>query len=261
MDSGFGDGDLGGVGEKAAKVEGKPNFFVYSVSGIPVPADFSDDPGLVFAPHVYGGSIAPVSVEGNWAFVRSLAEQYKTAIWAGEYGWWDPTDANLDRLRTFGVQQDQAVAGGAWWQWRQACGDPHSLGEVGGTPDDVVVQYQDNRCPDDENLGVVDEWRTVVARPYPRAAPGRIVSLASDGEKSVLTLNAERARTGGLVDLWVPGADEPRVSGTSIAVVRSTRVDGGWRVDVMACAPSYQVFVGTAEGPATSAAPKQCTAA
>ena len=54
------------AGEKAAKVDPKPIFFEYGVNGAAVPKDFSDDPGLVFAPHIYGGSIAPLSVEANW---------------------------------------------------------------------------------------------------------------------------------------------------------------------------------------------------
>lgn len=249
------------AGEKAAKVEAKPIFFEYSVNGVAVAPTFSNDPGLVFAPHIYGGSIAPVSVEVNWAYAKSLAAGYQTAIWAGEYGWFEVNATNVERLRTFGVQQDQAMAGGAWWQWRQACGDPHSIGEPGGTPADVIIQYQRNRCPDDENLGVIDEWREVSARPYARATPGLITTLASDGAARTMSLYASGARTGSVLDLWVPGRATPVVTGSSIAGVDATRVDGGWRVRATVCAAAYQMNVLDKAATTTSTPPQQCTAA
>ena len=249
------------TGEKAAKVDAKPIFFEYNVNGAPVPKDFSADPGLVFAPHIYGGSIAPLSVEANWSYAKTLAAGYGTAIWAGEYGWFDVSPTNADRLRTFGVQQDQAVAGGAWWQWRQACGDPHSISKPGGKPADVIIQYQRNQCPDDKNLGVIDEWREVSARPYPRATPGHIVSLASDGAKRTLSLAVSNARTGSILDLWVPGTATPVLTGTSIAGVDATRVDGGWRVRATVCAASYQANLLATPPPSTVPLPQRCTAA
>jgi len=249
------------AGEKTAEVDAKPIFFEYGVNGAAVAKDFSDDPGLVFAPHIYGGSIAPLSVEANWDYARGLAAGYRTALWPGEWGWFEVNATNLERLRTFGVQQDQSFAGGAWWQWRQACGDPHSIGEPGGTPADVIIEYQRNQCPDDENLGVIDEWREVVTRPYPRAAPGRIASLASDGGTGAMSLRADGARSGTLVDVWVPGRATPRVTGQNIAGVDAARVDGGWRVRANVCSSTYQVFVAGADQPATSTPPQQCTAA
>ena len=249
------------AGEKSAKVDAKPIYFEYGVNGAAVPKDFSDDPGLVFAPHIYGGSIAPLSVEANWDYAQTLADGYQTALWPGEWGWFEVNATNLERLRTFGVKQDQAGAGGAWWQWRQACGDPHSIGEPGGTPADVIIEYQRNGCPDDENLGVIDEWREVVTRAYPRAAPGRIVSLSSDGAERTMSLRADGARTGTIVDVWVPGRATPSVTGQGIAGVDATRVEGGWRVRATVCSGAYQVFVGGAGQPATSTPPQQCTAA
>lgn len=77
-------------------------FFEYTVTGSPVPTDFSDDPALVFAPHVYGGSIAPLTVEQNWAYAAFLAGEYRTALWVGEYGWFGDPAEDLPKLRTFG---------------------------------------------------------------------------------------------------------------------------------------------------------------
>ncbi|MCU1352540.1 MAG: hypothetical protein JWM05_1749, partial [Acidimicrobiales bacterium] len=177
-------------GERAAKVAAKPIFFEYTVFGQAVRPGFNADPGLVFAPHIYGGSIGPLSVDQNWDYALSLAKGYGTAMWSGEYGWFDaePTKAS-PKVRRYGQREDagasaaHAAVGGAWWQWRQACGDPHSVGAPGGTPAAVIVEYQDNGCPGDRNLGVVPAWHEVVSRPYPRATPGRIASLRSDGAR------------------------------------------------------------------------------
>lgn len=245
-------------GEQAAGTGGpKPVFFEYSVTGSPVPPDFSDDPALVFAPHVYGGSIAPLTVEQNWAYVDSLAGGYRTALWVGEYGWFgDPAD-DLPEVRTFGQQEDQHLAGSAWWQWRQACGDPHSVGSPGGTPAAVIVEYRNNGCPGDRDLGVVDEWHEVVARPYPRAAPGRLASVESDGAGRTLALTADGAEPGATLDLWVPGDDEPRVTGEGIAAVEARAVAGGWRVTATVCTPAYEAAIG-GEGDAPPAPPRAC---
>ena len=232
------------AGERGAGAGPKPVFFEYTVTGSPVPADFSDDPALVFAPHVYGGSIAPLTVEQNWAYVASLAAGYGTALWVGEYGWFGDPAEDLPDVRTFGRQEDAHLAGSAWWQWRQACGDPHSVGTPGGTPDDVIVQYRSNGCPGDRDLGVVEEWHEVVARPYARAAPGRLASVESDGASRTLELAADGAEPGGTLDLWAPGEGEPVTTGEGIAAVDARAVDGGWRVTAMVCAASSRAAIG-----------------
>jgi endoglycosylceramidase len=232
------------AGEQDSGAGPKPVFFEYTVTGSAVPADFSDDPALVFAPHVYGGSIAPLTVEQNWAYAASLAGGYGTALWVGEYGWFgDPTE-DVAKVRTFGQQEDRYLAGSAWWQWRQACGDPHSVGTPGGTPDDVIVQYRNNGCPGDRDLGVVAEWHEVVARPYPRAAPGRLVSVESDGAARTLALAADGAEPGSTLELWAPGDEEPVTTGDGIAAVEARAVDGGWRVTATVCAAAYDAAIG-----------------
>ena len=255
-----------------APVRPKPIMFEYTVTGSPVAEDFSDDPALVFAPHVYGGSIAPLTVEQNWAYVRSLADGYHTALWIGEYGWFDDPAGNLAKVRTFGQYEDAAVVGSAWWQWRQACGDPHSVGRVGGTPADVVVEYRLNGCPGDRDLGVVPEWHEVVARPYPRAAPGHITSLAGDGARRTLTLAATGADTGATLDLWVPADPgraearsgdgepdesdgEPVLTGMGIATVEARPIEGGWRLTARICAAHYEVAVSPPTDPGAATDP------
>jgi endoglycosylceramidase len=252
-----------------ADVRGHVVFFEYSVNGEPVDPGFTTDTNIVFAPHVYGGSIGPISVSGNWGFVKHLALGYKTAIWSGEYGWFNDPDTNQAKLAEWAGYEDQLIAGSAWWQWRQACGDPHSISVPGGTPPAILIHYQENQCPGDVNGGVVPQWRTIVGRPYPRALPGTITALGSNGPDATLaaygTVAAEPA-VGRTFVIWIPdrGTGTPKVGGTSVAGVTVTAVDGGFLATGTVCGnANYDVRVGAdaADAPAACPADAPTTAA
>lgn len=245
-------------GERAGGGTAKPIFFEYSVDGVPVPPNFSDDPGLVFAPHIYGGSIAPLSVDANWSYALSLAKGYRTTLWSGEYGWFTDPAANEPKVARFGQLEDQNLAGSAWWQWRQACGDPHTLGKPGGHPDPVVIQYNRIGCPGDHDLGAVPEWKFVLGRPYARAAPGQIVSVASDPAAASLRVAGNGAAPNTAADLWVPdGHGSPRIGGNGISAATIRQVPGGFRVTVPVCQSTYEITVNLdgAAPPATCPTP------
>lgn len=201
-------------------------FFETTVFGVGVPASFTTDENIVFEAHNYGESIGNLPIEGLFGYFQSLATGYRTAMWVGEYGWFsDPTVAQ-EKLGRFAAKEDALItAGDAWWQWRQACGDPHSVGRPGGTPDAVLIHFQRNGCPGDHNLGVVPEW-ACTWRPYPRFAPGRLTQRTAD-----CTGNARVAGTtqhSGTIELWYPGDAKPTVAGTNVEHIQRERVDGGW---------------------------------
>lgn len=251
-------------GESAGGVEPRPIYFEHTVVGNPPPPDFSDDPGLVFAPHIYGGSIVQfLTVEQNWDVMLSLAEGWRTSIWVGEYGWWDdPAERPeiVERVERFAAREDGAPAlvpvGSAWWQWNNGCGDPHQLTGPDVTPPDEVRQYRVTGCSsgDPEDLGVVPEWRRILTRPAVRFAPGWVTEVISDSAAGTLDLQAVDATAGATVELWVPGDEQPEVGGTGIAGVESARSGRGWRVTAEACAADYQVVV----GPDAPAADRRC---
>ena len=200
--------------------------FETTVFGVPVPPNFTTDENIVFAPHNYGESIGDLPIDGVFNYFQALATGYHTAMWVGEYGWFGDPPASQEKLGRFAAKEDVLLtAGDAWWQWRQACGDPHSIGHPGGTPDAVLVHFQRNGCPGDHNLGVVPEW-ACTWRPYPRAAPGRLTTRTSDctGNATISGTTASR----GILDVWYPGTVRPTVTGTNLAHVRRHRVDGGW---------------------------------
>jgi endoglycosylceramidase len=230
------------MAEQAAGGFSHMAIFETTVVGTTVPYDFTADENLVFSGHNYGDSITPLPMDVVFNYFGFQADQYGAPLWIGEYGWFDDPDANQQNVAHYGQVEDQMVIGSAWWQWIQACGDPHSIGEPGGTPPPLLIHYKFNQCPGDVDLGPVPPWQIVLSRPYPRAAPGRVTSLTSDGPGATMHLDGSGR---GTFDVWVPdrGTGEPTVGGTNLADVQVVAVTGGWRVVGAAC-DDYTVTVG-----------------
>ncbi|MFM7271091.1 MAG: glycoside hydrolase family 5 protein [Actinomycetes bacterium] len=187
----------------------------------------SFDDNLIFAPHNYGDSITSIPLEGLFDYFQSIATEADTPLWIGEYGWFEESTENTAALARYAAKEDAVVAAGsAWWQWRQACGDPHSIGYDGARPSDQV-HFQRNACPGDENGGVVLGW-ACASRAYPQRAPGWITRLSSDRTTRTASVSGSTADPGLLV-LWYPGRDRPVVDGGR---ARIARVRGGFRVTV-----------------------------
>jgi endoglycosylceramidase len=199
---------------------------VYGQDPFPIvfPTAMTED-NVVFAPHNYGDSITNIPVEGLFDYFQSIATKADTPLWIGEYGWFDVSAKNTAALARYAAKEDAiGAAGSAWWQWRQACGDPHSIGYDGAKPGDQV-HFQRNGCPGDVNGGVVREW-ACASRAYPVRSPGRIIALSSDCLSGVMTVSGSTARRGTIV-VWYPGSTKPAVS---VDGARLTRVRGGWIV-------------------------------
>lgn len=201
---------------------------VYGQDPFPLvlPSVMGED-NIVFAPHNYGDSITSIPVEGLFDYFQSIATKADVPLWIGEYGWFSVSDENTAALARYAAKEDALLAAGsAWWQWRQACGDPHSIGYDGATPDDQV-HFQRNGCPGDENGGVVRAW-ACASRAYPMRSPGRLRSLTSECATGTMTATGSTSRPGTLV-AWFPGSVRPEVSSDRARVVR---VRGGSVVSV-----------------------------
>ena len=155
-------------------------------------------------------------------------------------------------MARYAAQEDQHRVGGTWWQWKQACGDPHSIGPRESAPADVIYQFNLIGCPGDRDEGPVKEWQPILSRAYPRAAPGVIHTLASDGLTGAFTMTGSRgdAPTDARLDLWVPSptGTAPVVGGTGIADVQARPVDGGFRISAAVCG-DYAVQLGPGTPP------------
>ena len=220
---------------------------VFPSTGTLPPAASVADPNLVFAPHNYHGSIDPGTVEQGFAEDAAAAQAYGTTMWIGEFGWFGTDAAATAGVTAFANAQDTAMVGGTWWQWRQACGDPHSVGQRGGQPASQIVEFNLNGCPGDHNQGPVPQWAPILTRAYPRTAPGRLTSLRSDGVAGTLSLSGDgtTAAAGARLVVWVPGSGpRPKLGGQGLTGVTWVTVKGGWLVSAAVCHGGYTLAVG-----------------
>jgi endoglycosylceramidase len=235
---------------------------LFPSGGTVPPPGFTDDTNLAFAPHNYWEAITTglFTIEQGFGLDEQAARGLDMPFWVGEYGWWDTEPETLERVRRYAAAEDEYRVGGAWWQWRQACGDPHSVGVPGNEPGDQV-HLRTVTCPDDADIGLTEEFAVVLARAYPRAAPGRLTSLVSDPDARTLSLSgrAEGADPDASLVVWIPtaGRDELAVGGEGIADVEVEFVDGGHLVTAtVGC--EYTLEVDGPDGATTSGSTEPC---
>src|SRR5207248_2433122 len=108
------------------------------------------------------------------------ADRYQTTFWSGEWGWFGDPAVDAAKVAEYARAEDAHLVGGAWWQWKQACGDPHSIGVPGGHAPAHTDSLVRLACPSDTPIGVPAEFQTVLVRAYPRAVPGRLLASTSD---------------------------------------------------------------------------------
>ncbi|MFG2820257.1 cellulase family glycosylhydrolase [Kitasatospora sp. NPDC048365] len=223
---------------------------------VPAPG-FSDDPYLVFAPHLYSSSITMdtslgltlVSVERGFALAQQQARAYRMPLWTGEWGWFgSTTGANPDpsgdptMLRRFAAAEDRARIGDAFWAWKQACGSPES---------DQTATLVGNLIPVDCATGhdapPSPATTAVLSRAYPRAAPGTLTSLTSDPATGSFSLTGTTPTTPATgpsctLDIWYPGPNEPSPATEGLTAVTIRQVPGGHRITACATGP-YRLSV------------------
>jgi endoglycosylceramidase len=195
---------------------------------------FMRDPNIVFAPHLYSGSITiKGDIASGYKNAANVASVYRTPIWSGEWGWFGDPVSSEASIWTYAQHEDKYLIGGAVWQWKQACGDPHTQGRWGGT-DPVGNQNQLNItfCPGDVDLGVNPAYQRVLARAFPQHAPGALTALGSDPYTGKMTMSGN-TQSPGIAKLWVPASgrvNTPVISGGSVQ--RITSVKGGYIAEV-----------------------------
>lgn len=208
---------------------------------------------VVSAPHNYAESIQQgLTIEQMSQFMVSTAQGLGLPTWIGEYGFWSTDDATMEKVGRYAADEDHHAIGGAWWQWRQSCGDPHGVRWEGSE----VVSFEATSthlnlldCPDNANPRPNEAFLDVLGRGYPRATPGRIVDLVSDPASGELTVDAEAAAAdvGRRIVVWTPTVDGPdhRVVVTGLGDVVEHEVPGGRIVtaEVLA-AGAYQLRIG-----------------
>jgi hypothetical protein len=82
-------------------------------------------------------------------------------------------------------------------------------------------------------LGIPPTTGRILARAYPRAAPGRLRSLVSDPATGRVEVSGRAAGGSCALDLWAPSPGiglRPTFTGSGIDGVAVTASAGGWRV-------------------------------
>ncbi|MCU1371800.1 MAG: putative glycosidase [Ilumatobacteraceae bacterium] len=202
--------------------------------------------------HNYSESIGGGSIEGLNDGIEGITAGIGVPNWGGEYGFWDTSPETLEKAGRYAADEDAHRWGGAWWQWRQSCGDPHA---VQWEDDEVVAPTEDSvhlnllGCPDDKDLGPNDAFLDIVGRGYPQAAPGRLTELTSDVERGRLLVRAEASEAGGELEVWTPTeADaDHEVTVEGLRDVAEREVDGGRLITATVTAKGdYSLRVGPA---------------
>lgn len=204
----------------------------FGVTATPPPS-FTTDPNVVFSPHLYADSITvtPVTVEQGFDYAEAAAGTYASTVWSGEWGWFGDPAADRAEIARYAIQEDARLIGGAWWSWKQACGDPHVIPAPGGEPNEISPSLNRYACrPAQRPLGIPEATRRILERAYPRAAPGRLIALESDPESGAMRLAGRggAARSCELL-VWLPGGrGVPQLAGTNVERIEVRRFHGGW---------------------------------
>ncbi len=204
------------------------------------PVPFTDDSDIVYAPHIYLGTITLdmylfhrelIPLRRGFAIAEREAKAYHTTFWNGE---WGPGPG--DHAYRYAALEDAYQIGSARWIWKTACGDPHRMAQywpdmekvVPGKTHSVIIM----RCGDAADPAGVDEGvnpidAVVLARPYPRAFPAPAV-FTSDPAGRKLEMSGTAPSGSVPLLVWVPGQAAPEVESEGLHDASLTQVEGGW---------------------------------
>ena len=207
-------------------IEPSPDWVV--VPGIALRSDFEHDGQVVYAPHIYQGTLFTETLdESGFQAALEQARMYGgVPVVTGEWGA-DPArakDPEDDYFHQHEAFQDQYRFGAALWQWSDACGDPHHAYE-GDDPN--LGGFYEVECPSNEIIGFDEDFAAVMRRPLLRAAPGRIESVNWGYENRRFTAAGKDATSGQALLLFLPEAvDASAFETTGIRELRVERAIG-----------------------------------
>ena len=218
---------------------------------VPDPASVQlDITNVVAGPHNYAEAIGNglnLSIEDMSGLYVNSADGIGVPAWIGEHGFWGTDADTLAKLDRYVADEDARLLGGAWWQWRQPCGDPHSV-PIGGYKATGQTNQQIHlhglACPGDKDLGPSEPFLRVLRRATPRAAPGRIQKLTSNWQTGAFELQASGAKPGAQVVVWFPllsGTLEAKTIGLKDATGK--QVKGGVWLTATVVDATYSVTV------------------
>ena len=203
------------------------------------PVPFTDDPDIVYAPHIYNsinGVLRDligrdlVSVEMNFENAAKEAQAYGSPFWFGE--WWG---SNRDFAGRVAALEDAFQVGSARWIWKVSCGDPHIMAgcwpNCQGLREFTQGSVFNIRCGDPDNptgveLGYHETDAVILARPYPRSFPSPAIYQVNPDDR---TIEMQGVSPGSVpLVVWIPGDGEPGWDGEGMGEPHLRKVPGGW---------------------------------
>ena len=192
---------------------------------------FTDDPNIVYAPHIYNSMGESITVETNFHNAAAEAAVHGCPFWFGE--WWG---SDRERAGAVAALEDSYQVGSARWIWKVSCGDPHFM--VGCWPDCadhlptgnrnsvIDIECGNPEHPEGEELGYHPTDAVILSRPYPRSFPSPATYLVDPDRRSI---EFEGTSPGDIpLVLWIPGEEEPQVESTGAGEPVLHDVPGGW---------------------------------
>jgi len=218
------------------------------------PKPFTKDQNIIYAPHIYLGSISidmflfhkemiPLRKGFEWADGES--KKFGTTFYNGE---WSPGPG--DHAYRYAALEDEYQIGSARWQWKISCGDPHLMSGFwpdrnkmpsGQTNDVMVLLCGDEKKPEGIEQGINPIDAVVLARPYPRAFPGP-ANFKSDPKKRTLEIKGDENSGDAPLIIWMPGGRRPQIEAENVKEISIEQVEGGWLIRGKPGTKSWKFF-------------------
>jgi endoglycosylceramidase len=195
----------------------------FPIAPLPV---FTDDPDVVFAPHIYRGGLTSGPVQrADFERAREEAALFGGApVLVGEWGSGperalDPDDVYF---REHQALQDEFRFAATLWTWRESCGDPHKAGEARAGLVPQVWGEWDLDCATNTLRGRRQALVDQLTRAYVRAAPGRLERTAYDPADGRFEAAGSGAAEGAELVAYYPARlhGEPSLAGSGLRRLR-----------------------------------------
>jgi len=206
---------------------------LWSLLGKGAPPAFPHDRDIVYAPHIYIGSISPGTLSP--AVFQVPVDEAKSfggaPVWVGEWGA-DPRSA-ADPGYTYFLDhqglQDQFAFGAALWTWHESCGDPHKQADYRAGRIPTVWGEFEVDCTTNTITGLRTDAITELTRAYVRAAPGHLLENTFDYAGGAFSARGTNASAGDELLAFYPSAryGAPRLTASGLGDLRNIPAPGG----------------------------------
>ena len=192
-------------------------------------ASFRHERNILFSPHHYFESISnALTIKQGFGLMKFVTRWYRTDMLIGEWGFFNGPRDTL-KISRYTQLEDKYMLGSTWWQWAQACGDPHSVGWNGKqwlAPDYSMHLIELDRKG--HRTGKVKEpVLQLLNRSRPTAVAGKCSGFTSNPHSGEMQVKG-RCNRGGIVSIYIPQRfGMPVLDGRNAVITKTEEVAGG----------------------------------